>query len=357
MPNRVIGLDIGASTIKAAQVLRRADGTFVVEKRGLAATPAGAVSDGQVDERGRMRLAQALAGLVADAGFDTRLVVLGLHSSAAVFLSEMTLPWVSEADARVSMPNLIEHHNPNMNRDASELAWTITGVAPGPEPKMNVLVYSVRTEYARDLAAVVESAGLEVVGADLSALASLRATAVQPRPARQLDAIVDLGGDLITVLVHHGGVPTMMFLDPETGGDAVTARIADAMRLDNADLAQAEQAKRTDTAPVGLVVQARNEVASVQAKRIAGAIAGHLSASLNHDTLAGLTLIGGAARLTGLGNFLHAELAGAGLGNVPLTYARSDDRLTTEDGERVDHLDRTGSDYLVAMGLGMGATL
>lgn len=346
MSEQVIGLDLGASSLKAAQVCRNADGTFVVEKRAMRPLPAGAIIDGRISERERLRVTEELRALVSEAGFDTKRVVYGLNSSAAVFMDELTVPWMDAEDLDRAMPGLIEAQNPNLSASENELSWTVVGRAPGEKPMLRVLVYSARADYARSLAEVIEAAGLEIAGADLNALASLRAIDIAERPAGQLDAIVDIGADVTSVLLHHNGVPKMLSLDPDSAGSVATARIAAAMGV-NEDDAAAEFHKCTDNTSIGPVALARNEYATGLANRVVAGLRAYVQTSPEYDSLARLTLIGGGSQIFGLGFFLREAL-----GEVPLTGAALDERVSPSAALPHDTL----GDHLVAIGLGMSVT-
>lgn len=354
MSDRVIGLDIGSSSVKAAQVLRKGDGTFVVEKQAARAIPSGAIADGRIKEKERLRVTDILSTLFAEEKFATKDVILGLNSSSAVFMQELTVPMMQPEDIDKALPEIITAKNPDLDPSEMEMSYTVVGEVEGEfATELKVLVYSVRADYAREVAEVAEAAGLNVVGADLNALAALRAIAVFPRPPRQVDAIVDIGAEVTVMFLHHNGVPKMLHLDPDSAGQSATTRIADALGLDDEDERQAEWQKINTEEQYGIVPQARNDYSQNLASKIANGFAAYISRSDEFNQIANLTLIGGGSLIYGLGFYLTKAL-----GSVPLVYAQVAENIVSPDGGDIEITENAaGGDYLVAIGLGTGERL
>lgn len=353
MSDRVIGLDLGASSVKVAQVLRNGDGTFVVEKQAARALPRGAVYDGRIAPEERLRVADTIRRLIAEEGFSTKDVIVGLNSSASVLMQEISAPLMRPEDVAKAMPDIIAYESPNLTAEDNEIDYTVLGEYDDEGvTKLKVLVYSVRREYAKEVAEVVEEAGLNVVGADLNALATLRAIEIHDRPANQLDAIVDIGANVTILMLHHNGVPKMLSLDPDSAGYVATDKIAETLGIDEREMHKAEFEKINNEDPVGLVAQAKAEYASALAAKIAGGFKNYLDKSVEYDVLANVTLVGGGSLLHGIGYFLHNQL-----GSVPLSYAHFSSNITGANGDPQRNELDGGGDYLVAVGLGTGRRL
>lgn len=358
MRDRVVGLDIGASSVKAAQVLRTGPNSYVVEKQAARLLSPGWVYDGRITEGHESDVCQAIRALFAEAGFATRDVVLGLNSSSGVFMSEVIAPLLPPSDIDAAMPMIVAANNPNLDLAENILSYTIVDELEGEhdERHLRVLVYNARIDYANKLALVVAEAGLNIVGTDISALAALRAMAVAPRPEGQLDAIVDIGANITTILLHHNGVPKLLTLDPDSAGQVATAKIADALGLDEEDPEQASRVewfKVNNNDTVGQVAQARNEYGRSTSAKIASNLSAFLLGTEEFDELTNVTMVGGGAMLHGLGNTLYDTLADRLGQPVELTYADLDPSISGPGGAPVDRIEnQSGGDYLVAIGLG-----
>lgn len=358
MKTRVVGLDFGSGSIKAVQTLRTSPTTHVVEKQAAVKLQPGWISDGRVAPEHTAAVINVLTKLWQDAGFSTKDVVIGLHSSAATFMSEEIVPLMKPEDMASAVPVILASNNPNLDPSENLLDWTVMEELEGEvgDRHLRMMVYSVRKSYADEVVSLVTSAGLTVVGADFNALAALRAVAVQDRPAGAVDVLVDIGAHLTTVLLHHNGVPRLLTLDPDSAGYAASAKIASALGLDEDDPEDArkiEYHKVNDDNAVGLVAQARNEYCRALASRISTNLESYLDRSPEFDSIAEITLVGGGALLHGLGSVLRDTLGG-----TPLTYAGIDPSITAAGGSVVERQESmSGGDYLVAIGLGTGARL
>lgn len=350
MANRVIGLDIGSSSVKAAQVLRSDDGTFVVERQASRPIPRGAIYDGHIDEKERLRVAAILAKMFDEEKFSTKDVIFGLNSSASVFMEQIDVPVMKDEDLKKALPAFIEANLEGSAKD-NEISYSVVGEVETENGKrLRVLVFRVFAEFAKEIAEVIEKAGLNVVGADVNALAALRAIATQPRPDRQADAIVDIGANVMSLLLHHNGVPKVLTLDPDNAGEVATHRVLDVLGLDEGQEDRAEFHKINDDHNVGLVTQARNDYSKGLAARVAATFRANIDRAEDIDSIAAVTLVGGGALLAGIGYYLREAL-----GEVPMTYAQFDPRITGKDGAPVQRQEpSSGGDYLVAVGLGTG---
>lgn len=351
MPQSILGLDIGSASIKIAQIARHDDGTFTVERQAARPVPRGAIYDGHIDEKERLRVAQILADMVAEEKFSTRDVIFGLNSSASVFMDQMDIPVMDPADLDKAMPYLIEASQDGLNSHENGFSWSVVGeVETDHGPRLRVLVYRCFEQYAEETARVVEKAGLRVVGTDLNALAALRAISIQTRPLREVDAIVDIGANVLSLMLHHNGVPKTLTLDADNAGEVATQQVLEAMDLDEGQEDHAEFLKINDDHAFGIVAQARNAYTASLASRIAGVLRSAVERSDDIDAIASVTLVGGGALIAGLGHGLHEALGG-----VPLAFAAWDPAITDpQGGSPIRQEPRSGGDYLVAVGLGTG---
>ena len=352
MGDRVIGLDIGSGSVKAAQVYRN-NGTFTVEKQAAAPLPHGSVFDGQIAKDSRKQIASIIRNLVEEHNFDTEDVIFGLNSSSSVFMKEITVPPVARPeDLKKALPNIIEAEM-DLAPDTNETSFTVVGeIVDKRQRKLKVLVYSVRSEYARSVAEVIEEAGLNIVGADLNALASLRAVQIQPLPPRQLSAVVDIGSDVTSLMLHENGVPKTLFFDPDMAGTTVTNRIAEMLNLDIEDGA-AEWAKINDQNWDGPVAKIRDDYSKNLAQKVASVFDTTVRKEGDFDKVGHVLLVGGGSLLHGLGVAVREVLLDA-----QVDFANFDPTISSDSGDPVERYPQAfGADYLVAVGLGMGETL
>lgn len=355
MSKRTLGLDISTRSIKAAQLLAHDNGTWAVEKLHARALSFDCMRDGQVREGKEDVVLAALKDLLGEAKFDTNDVIFGMNSSSACFMTPMEVPLTSPAQLPRALPGYLLAKNPTYNGVDNVYSYTVLGerLDDTGDRALQLMLYTVRGDYATTLADIIQRAGLRIVGADLSALAALRAVHVEESAPNQIDALVDIGAGLLSILLHHNGVPHMLTLDPDAGGDAASRRTAEALELDfNTEPAKVEWHKINDTATVGQIAQARSDYARSLATKVSNAIDIGLRRSTEQDSVANITLVGGGSLLQGLSPALRTALGGA-----PISYARLSSQITGAGGGAVDRTEpTTGGDFLVAIGLATGST-
>lgn len=92
--NSVIGLDIGTSAVRAAELdLRRNPPTLV--RFGQVMLPPGAVRDGEILDE--LAVGEKLAELWKRAGFKSKRVAVGV-SNQRVIVRQVEMPWMEESD-------------------------------------------------------------------------------------------------------------------------------------------------------------------------------------------------------------------------------------------------------------------
>jgi type IV pilus assembly protein PilM len=198
-----IGLDIGSSAVRAAQVSsqgRRAE----LARFAQVGLPAGAVVEGEVKDRGAV--ADALKRLWSAGGFRQREVVLGVSSQRSM-VRVVEMPKLASAELRSAVRYQIAELLP-IGVDEAVFDSVVLGPGKpsgdGGETVQMLLVVAQR-DTVLDHIGVLRRAGLRARAVDSSPLALLRAL---PKPAGDgLEAVVCLGANLVVVAVRQGLVP------------------------------------------------------------------------------------------------------------------------------------------------------
>jgi type IV pilus assembly protein PilM len=227
MARTLVGLDIGSSGVRAAEfaVQRRR-----VTLRRFAAVPlppgvvrAGTVVDGEA-------LTEALKEVRSLGKFSTRNVTLGI-ANAGVMVRQMDLDWMPPGDFAKALRYQVEDALPFPVEEANldyHLLEELDVETPGGEPRRvaRVLLIAATREMVDSFVSAAQRAGLRPTGVDLLPFALVRArTPGGLDPAGDVEAIVDIGADVVSVVVHAGGVPRYVRMIPGIGGDAVTEAV------------------------------------------------------------------------------------------------------------------------------------
>ena len=244
-PPTCVGLDIGTSGIRAVEVRwRRRQKSYEIARAASVDLPPGAVRNGTIaDEK---LVAKALKKLWRKGHFSTRKVVLGLADST-MLTRQVDLPWMPAEDFKAALKYQVADSLP-VDMATVEVGYHLLSEqhrtdANGQEQDINrILVVAANTDAVLAEAKVLRKARLIPVSADSSAFALIRAACGGTLPAsNEVQAIIDLGADQLTVVIHQAGQPRFIRTISNLGGDTATAAIADKLGISTED---AEDLKR-----------------------------------------------------------------------------------------------------------------
>jgi type IV pilus assembly protein PilM len=197
-----IGLDIGSSSVKAAELTVQGTRSEVTRFAQVGLSP-GAVVEGEV--RDRAAVGAAIKRLWAEGGFRSREVVLGISSQRSM-VRQVEMPKMRPEELRSALRYDIGDLLPIPVEQAVFDFVTLGPGNPGGDggETAQVLLVVAQREILLDHIAAAKRAGLKVRAVDSSPLALLRA--VPPKGGR-VEAVVSLGAQLVVVAVRDGDVP------------------------------------------------------------------------------------------------------------------------------------------------------
>ncbi|MGI5169962.1 type IV pilus assembly protein PilM [Spirillospora sp. CA-253888] len=341
----LIGLDIGSTGVRVAQIRRGKNGPELVcwDRCPL---PPGAVHGGVVhDDRAVTQVVKDLRSVSRPRGEAAALAV----TSPQVVVRETTVAAVPAREMRASLPLQVRDALP---LPVEESVLDFHPLGPPEGGRVRGLLVAAPKDAVITAVHAVERAGLRVARVDLGAFALLRATASLDG---QVEAIVDLGARTTGVVVHRDGVPLIVRTLPR-GGAEVTETIA--RRLDLPD-AEAETLKSL----VGLhaddpqTVQAVQEAVRPVVREILSSFA-YLTSGGRSDQVARLRLTGGGALLPGLVEALGAQAGVPARLADPLMRVGgdADADLPGAGPEATDGSGRLRVSASIAIGLTLGET-
>ena len=239
MAQRIVGLDIGTSAVRAVELTVAEGARPVLEAFGQVGLPHGAIVDGEVKETSGV--AQALRRLWQEGGFREKRVRIGVAGLRAI-TRELDMPSVppEELDdaVRFRADDVVQFP---MDRTAVSARVIAEYEDAEGAATIRVLVAAAHLNLINSLVAAVEGAGLQPVAIDLNTAALVRAIASEEATSEGgPEAIVSVGAGLTLVVVHQGGI--LQFVRTiDLGGDSITRSIASALDLPEPD---AEAVKR-----------------------------------------------------------------------------------------------------------------
>lgn len=226
MPRTLVGLDIGSSGVRAAEF---APGRKRPTLRRYAEVPLapGVVRTGGVVDGAA--LTDALRALWSRGKFRTRTVTLGI-ANAGVLVRQLDLDWMPPADFRKALRYQVQDVLPisvdEANLDYHQLEeLELPGENGATRRVSRILLVAASRDMVDGFVDATRRAGLRATGVDLLPFALVRARAPLAGAAAETEAIVDIGADVVSLVVHVGGTPRYVRMIPGIGGDAITAAV------------------------------------------------------------------------------------------------------------------------------------
>jgi type IV pilus assembly protein PilM len=329
---QVVGLDIGTSAVRAAELDLGASPPILVTY-GQVGLPSGAIVDGEV--RDVSAVSDAIRRLWHNGNFVSTSVLVGLAGLRAI-TREMDMPFVPDDEVDSAAKFQAEEVIP-FPPEKTLLSARVLADFTGEDgaPMRRVLVAAAHRDLVDGVVAAIEGAELTVEGIDLVSSALVRAIADPAYMTEQPEAIVSIGAGLTVVAVHQQGRPQFV-RTIGTGGTAITEAISSALDL---PLADAEAVKRRLGEP-SPQIQAAEQPARAAMQELVGEIRNsvHYFASLpGREPIGRILITGGGSRLRGFVEELQAET------NLPVfpvsTLARLNTsalRLSPEQAAQID---------------------
>ncbi|GAA4380350.1 type IV pilus assembly protein PilM [Nocardioides caricicola] len=226
MPRTLVGLDIGSSGVRAAEF---APGRRRPTLRRYAEVPLapGVVRTGGVVDGAA--LTEALKALWSRGRFRTKTVTLGI-ANAGVLVRQLDLDWMPSADFRKALRYQVQDVLPisvdEANLDYHQLEELELPGENGTTRRVSrILLVAASRDMVDGFVDATRRAGLRARGVDLLPFALVRARAPLAGASAESEAIVDVGADVVSLVVHVGGTPRYVRMIPGVGGDAITTAV------------------------------------------------------------------------------------------------------------------------------------
>ena len=231
--SRFVGLDLGTSGIRAVEARWHRD-HYQIKRAAEVDLPEGCLLNGVILDADSV--VKALRHLWRKGRFSTRKVAFAV-TDTSVITRQLELPWMPADDFRTALKYQVGDALPvdlaTVEVDFEPIAeFQVTDQHGQVNDMLQFLLVAANKEVLSGVSEVLLRARLEPIVADTSAFALIRAACggvlAQDRP---LEAIVDIGADALTVVIHQGGLPRFIRAMPNQGGDIVIMSVASTMDL------------------------------------------------------------------------------------------------------------------------------
>ena len=298
MPKTRIGLDIGSTAVRAAEVAEGSPPTVI--RAAQLPLPPGAVENGEV--RDAEPVSDTLRELWSRGGFKSRKVWLGVGNQRVV-VREITLPAMPEKELRQSLGFQVQEFIP-MPVDDAVLDYHVIGETEAEDrPMLRLLLVAAQKSMVDALVSAAIGAKLEPMGLDLVPFAMVRAvgsTGVgMDLEAGGGEALVDVGAHVTNIVVHASGETRFVRILPSGGRDITTA-IAAGLSLEDEIAERLKRGELVEEAPA--TPEQAHEIAMTRATQFVDEIRSSLefyAAQSQGARIDRLLLAGGGSKLEG----------------------------------------------------------
>ncbi len=231
MPKTRIGLDVGSTAVRAAELAEGSPPTVV--RAAQVPLPAGAVENGEVREV--EAVSEGLRELWTRGGFKSRKVWMGVGNQRVV-VREIALPTMPEKELRQSLGFQVQEFIP-MPVDEAVLDYhLIEELEVDGRQMIRLLLVAAQKAMVDTLVTSATNAKLEPMGLDLVPFAMVRAVGATGA-GMELDrtggeALVDVGAHVTNIVVHAAGETRFVRILP-SGGRDITVAIARGLTVED----------------------------------------------------------------------------------------------------------------------------
>jgi type IV pilus assembly protein PilM len=334
-----IGLDIGSTSVRAVETTRGKDGP-VVTRFGAVPLPAGAVQGGVVQDV--PAVTAAIKQLWSTARFRNRAVALGV-TNPQVLVRQMTVANLPQRELKESLPFQVRDSLP---LPVERTLLDFYPMAPGDtDETVSGLLIAAPKEAVLSAAQAVERAKLSIARVDLASFALLRAAS---RLDKRVEAIVDIGAQITSVIVHDDGDPLIVRTVPR-GSAEITEKLAAALKI---TVREAEDLKRRTGVVEGVDGDAKaadviREAVRPLVNEVRSSFA-YLTTGDRQNRVTRLLMSGGGALLPGFVDLLSSQLS------VTAEFVDPTMRLRADKQNVLDGFDEFRLSAAVPIGLTLG---
>ena len=307
MPKTRIGLDIGSTAVRAAELTEGSSPSVL--RAAQVPLPPGAVENGEV--RDVEAVSEALRELWSRGGFKSRKVWMGVGNQRVV-VREIALPAMPEKELRSSLGFQVQEFIP-MPVDEAVLDYhLIEEIEIEGRPMLRLLLVAAQKAMVDTLVAAAIGAKLEPMGLDLVPFAMVRAVgatgAGMELETTGGEAVVDVGAHVTNIVVHAAGETRFVRILP-SGGRDITVAIARGLSVDEEvaeRLKRGEKVEGVDATP-----EQAHEIAMQRATQFVDEIRSSLEFYTAQTQGAGierLLISGGGSKLDGFIGILRQRI-------------------------------------------------
>lgn len=291
---KVLGLDIGSSTIKLAEV-DVSRGRATLNSFLMAPTPEGSVIGGDIIDQGLV--SSAIAALVQELGSKRKSAAAGLWGSS-IIVKKISIPRIDEKIVGEQIRWEAEQYIPFDINEVS-LAFKILKGIPQSAETMEILIVAVRNEQSQKYIEIVESAGLKCSILDVGGFALANCFEQNYGVAEgQAVALLNIGASVTNLVIVDSG-DVLFCRDIPVGGLTYTGEIQKSLSMSFSEAETMKLSVTSGQAAPDEVLQNIESTHEIVVDEIQGSFDFFLNTNAN-TTLKRCFITGGGSRTPGL---------------------------------------------------------
>lgn len=343
MTKRIVGLDFGRKSIRAAQLRLSAGNVPCIEKLYEIDVPAGISEYGEIIDRTAMTA--LLTKLWQKAEFETHHVVIAA-GSLHVFAREIDVPQMSIQRIRESLPFVLDGVLPV---PADQLFLDFYPFEEGAEENGLIfrgLAVAAEKSHVEALVSCLTAAKLRPMAVDFAPFALLRSS-LENAHSEKLNIYIDVGGGATYFLIAKGQIPLFVRILPNGGNDIDRAMAASLRITEEESESLRRLVSLTSEAKDGAEVRAATLAALQELLSSLSSTIDYYEQSHKVSLRQGceVTLSGGVSKLAGIDKILAAAL------NMPVKINGKIRNAKACEGLKIKESDE--SNFLLAIGLAL----
>jgi type IV pilus assembly protein PilM len=294
----LVGVDIGSSSIKAVELLKKGSNYHLVNL-GFENLSPDTVVDGQIMELNNV--SNVITNIFTEHQIKTSRVAAGV-SGHSVIVKNIVLPQMSEDELRESFSWHAEEHIPFDISDVN-LDYQVTSSS---SEALNVLLAACKSDKIANVKQAIQLAGKQpaVIDVDTFALQNCYEVNYQPKPG-EVVALLNIGASTMNINIMNGA-RSVFARDASVGGSQYTSLLQKELGL---TFDQAEAVKRGYPLPEGIearpiqpIIETVSDILALEIRKTMDFY--RATAEENEQAIQKILIAGGSSKLPGLPDYL-----------------------------------------------------
>jgi type IV pilus assembly protein PilM len=221
--SNIVGLDIGASSVKVCELIKGNKGQYRLKSFGIAPLPEDAMIEGEIHNKDS--IIGAIKQALKSSGVKSKKTCIGLTGNNCV-IKKMTAP-KGKDDEVIDFVNWEAEQFIVFGAENAEIGVYILDYQDDPE-KVDVIMAAAKIEYVEEVIEVIEESGCNAGIVDLQMLSLINvfehSYIDELKEYRKGSLIVDFGAQSTKVVVYRNGAPILAKSLP-LGGNEINENI------------------------------------------------------------------------------------------------------------------------------------